>query len=58
MSFSNTKCKLKKEAFKNGYNKALDDAIRYFEKHAHEVYEHVSARDFICDRLEELKNKI
>lgn len=56
MSFSNTKCKLKK-AFKNGYNKALDDAIRYFEKHAHEVYDHVSARDFICDRLEELKNQ-
>ena len=37
--------------------KALDDAILYFEKHAHEVYDHVSARDFICDRLEELKNK-
>lgn len=56
MSFQNTKCKLKK-AFKNGYNKALDDAIRYFEQHAHEVYNHVSARDFICDRLEELKNQ-
>lgn len=39
-------------------NKAIDDAIRYFEKHAHEVCDHVSARDFICDRLEELKNKI
>lgn len=38
-------------------NKVLDYAIRYFEKHAHEVYDHVSARDFICDRLEELKNK-
>lgn len=39
-------------------DKTLDDAIQYFEKHAHEVYDHVSARDFICDRLEELKNKI
>lgn len=34
---------------------AFDEAIAYFEIHAHEVYNHISARDFICDRLEQLK---
>lgn len=36
-------------------NNAIDEAIAYFEIHAHEVYNHISARDFICDRLEQLK---
>lgn len=39
------------------YNKAIDDAIEYFIEHAHEVYDHISARDFICDRLEQLKEQ-
>ena len=39
------------------YNQAIDDSIEYFTEHAHEVYDHVSARDFICDRLEQLKEK-
>ena len=38
-----------------GYNKALDEAITYFTEHAKEIYNHVSARDFICDRLEGMK---
>ena len=42
--------------YKNeGYNKALDEAITYFTEHAKEIYNHVSARDFICDRLEGMK---
>lgn len=38
--------------YNEGYNQALEDAIKYFTKHTKEVYNHVSARDFICDRLE------
>ena len=41
--------------YNEGYNKALDEAITYFTEHAKEIYNHVSARDFICDRLEGMK---
>lgn len=41
--------------YNEGYNKALDNAIEYFTEHAKEIYNHVSARDFICDRLEGMK---
>lgn len=37
------------------WDDAIDEAINYFSDHAGEVYSHVSARDFICDRLEQLK---
>lgn len=36
---------------------AIDECIEYFSKHAHEIYTHISARDFICDRLEQLKEQ-
>ena len=38
-------------------NAAIDDCIEYFSLHAKEIHEHVSARDFICDRLEQLKGE-
>lgn len=37
--------------YNEGYNKALDDVIEYFYKHAN----HVNARNFICNKLEEMK---
>lgn len=43
------------EVIKQIRNNTLDEAIAFFEIHAHEVYNHISARDFICDRLEQLK---
>jgi len=42
-------------AYEQGRLDAIDEAIEYFSIHAHEIYDHVSARDFICDRLEMLK---
>ena len=42
------------QRYSEGYNQALENAIKYFTEHAKEVYDHVSARDFICDRLEEM----
>lgn len=36
----------------------IDDCIEYFKEHAHEVNNHISARDFICGRLEMLKEKV
>lgn len=44
-----------KHKYSEGYNQALENAIKYFSEHAKEVYNHVSARDFICDRLEGMK---
>lgn len=44
--------------YKQGRAEAFDKAIEYFIEHAHEVYAHVSARDFICDSLEQLKEQI
>ena len=41
--------------YEKGRQDAIDEAIAYFEIHAHEVYNHISARDFICDRLEQIK---
>ena len=35
----------------------IDECIEYFSIHAKEVYEHISARDFICDTLEMLKEQ-
>ena len=43
------------DGYEQGRENAIDEAIAYFEIHAHEVYNHISARDFICDRLEQLK---
>lgn len=43
---------------KYNYNTVADKLagrlINYFEEHACEVWECVSARDFICDRIEEI----
>lgn len=47
--------KIDTETYNRIYNKAIDDSIVYFEEHASEVWNHISARDFICDSLEELK---
>ncbi len=43
--------------YQQGRADAIDDAIEYFIEHAHEVYDHVSARDYIGDRLEQLKEQ-
>lgn len=45
------------DGYEKGRQDAFDEAIAYFEIHAHEVHSHVSARDFICDRLEQLKGQ-
>ena len=50
-----TYCDVSEKAYKQGREDAIDEAIAYFEIHAHEVYNHILARDFICDRLEQLK---
>lgn len=45
-----------------GYTKAINDLtnnlINYFSKHAYEVWDHVSARDFICDNIEMISENI
>lgn len=45
------------EARADEREKTIDECIEYFEVHANEVWQHVSARDFICDRLEMLKEQ-
>lgn len=35
----------------------FDECISYFKEHANEVWQHISARDFICDSLERLKEQ-
>lgn len=44
------------------YTKAINDLtnnlIDYFSEHAHEVWNHVSARDFICDNIETIAKKM
>lgn len=48
--------------YKRGYTQAIsdltDNLIEYFSKHAHEVYSHVSARDFICDNIDMISEKM
>ena len=45
-----------------GYTKAINDLtnnlISYFSEHAYEVWNHVSARDFICDNIETIAEKM
>lgn len=41
----------------DGFSQGIDEAIEYFEKNANGVYEAVCARDYICDRLEMLKEQ-
>ena len=45
------------EGYKQGRADAFDECIAYYSIHAKEVYKHISARDFICDRLEQLKEQ-
>ena len=43
--------------YAKGRADAFEECIAYFSEHASEVYKHISARDFICDRLEQLKEQ-
>ena len=42
---------------KISHNPTMSSAMKYlyFTEHTKEIYNHVSARDFICDRLEGMK---
>lgn len=42
----------------DGVNALTNRLIDYFTEHAHEVWDHVSARDFVCDNIEVISEKL
>lgn len=44
-----------REAYQDGYNQALEDAIEFFMNHIHCNNDKPIVRDYVCEQLEKMK---